>query len=138
MGRFIQDYEWMQRLRHERLLPNAEEWQRLDRELPQQTLALRKFIINWIGLPEPLFHLVFRNSTKENITVSNIKYTLTRIGRPVRAELQGHYERPRYILELREGNQDDEFNPPFDVPPNGSKTIDIVLKLSNPRAGQEY
>jgi hypothetical protein len=120
-----------------RLLPNADEWNRLRRESPIEERALREFVINWIGFFDPLFHLTFRNNSSAPILVSKINYTATRIS-VARAELVGAYETPRYFLKLRDGTNDDEFHPPILVPAHSIKEVDLLITLTQVSPGSTY
>jgi hypothetical protein len=132
---FVQNPDWKTKLLKEKLLPNADEWTRLTAEYPMLAKGLRKYLIEWVGLLDPIFHVSFRNNTKMPMEVIRVNYTAAfrRVG--PQAEVIGAYVPPRYLLNLEEGTHQEELQPPILIPANTVKEIDLLLRLKQPEPG---
>lgn len=131
---FAQNPNWKKTLLAAGLLPNAAEWELLTKEYPDESLALRKFVIEWVGFVDPFFRLSFRNTTSIPIEVSMIRYTADPRRGVVAGQttLIGSADTPRYRIELDKGAHETELQPHVIVPPNGIKEIDLLLLLKQP------
>jgi hypothetical protein len=139
MQLFSQKPAWKKTLLDAKLLPNAGEWERLTREYPERALDLRKFIIEWVGFVDPFFRLTFRNTTSRPIQISTIRYTADPRREVVeQATLIGVTDVPRYLLELRQGQHYTDLQPTIVVPAQGTKEIELQLRLKQPVFGLTY
>ena len=133
MFRFAQNRAWQKTLLDSGLLPNASEWERLTKEYPDDSLALRRYIVEWVGFLDPFFRLSFRNTTSRPIEVSTIRYTADpRRVVAGQVTLIGAYDPARYLIQLQKGAHETEFQSQVIVPPNAVKEIDLLLLLKQP------
>lgn len=134
----VSSREWKAKFINSGILPTVSEWEFLEKEYPNYSNGLKHFLVEWIGLLQPFFHVTFKNTTNEPIEVSKISYKLKKNPEITKAELIGTYQTPRYKILLKEGNHVDFFNPNIILKPNEIKEIDMILWFQKPEKGRTY
>jgi len=125
--------QWKSRLLP--LLPTGtSEWAYLRKEYPRHELQLRRFIVEYVGLLDPLFHITFRNAGAETVRVAMVRYT-AKAYPPKKASMIGNYETPRYRLEIEAGSHEEDLTPAVVVPSRGQAEIDLLIEPKVPRPG---
>lgn len=134
---FANDFSWKQRLFKENLFPTAGEWTAINREAPIEARALRRYLTELIGVFDPIFSVSIENTSGSPIELSSITYTAKHVSTS-KAELLSGFERPRYIIELREGSHTEPLNPPIVIPPKSITSFDVLVTLQEVRPGSEF
>ena len=130
-------YEWKQRLFSDELLPTASEWAKLRQDAPERAAALRRYLVEVVGVLDPTFFVSIQNKSSQPIQISSLTYSAKFI-ELYKATLLTGYERPKYVLELEEGTHTEPMIPPVLVPPNSIVTFDLLIVMKRPHPGHEY
>lgn len=132
------DFRSKQEFIKRQLMPQtSSEWQWIETELPEESLALRTFMTDWIGCPDPFFSLTLTNETSRRVTVS--KYTVEAEPQGIKkALLAGKGDEARYVMLIENGKNDYTFSPPIVVEARSYVTVKLLVKLKNEQPGAEY
>ena len=130
-------HEWKQRLFAENLLPTAAEWAKLREETPELAAALRRYLVEVVGVLDPTFIVSIQNKSGQPVQISSLLYS-ARLIKQYKATMLTGYELPKYVLELTDGTHAEPMIPPVVVPPNSIATFDLLITMKEPRPGHEY